>query len=65
MDKYSKDDLLKAQVVITSLISKCEKAKENLTKGHLTLIENRINALRISVSLIEKSLEKPHSLKVK
>ncbi len=57
MKKISKDDLEKALVTLASLISKSEKAKVNLTKGHLTLIENRIRALNIASSLIIKAIK--------
>ncbi|HEY0010961.1 MAG TPA: hypothetical protein VGB97_03570 [Candidatus Paceibacterota bacterium] len=59
MDKFSKEELEHALIAITSLISKSEKAKVNLTKGHLTLIENRIKALQISSSLISQALNAP------
>lgn len=57
MTTFSKEELEKALERISSLISKSEKAKANLTQGHLTLIENRIEALRIAVVLINKALE--------
>ena len=56
MSNFSKDELEKALERINSLLSKSEKAKVNLTQGHLTLIENRIEALRISAALIGKAL---------
>jgi hypothetical protein len=56
MTNYSKEELEKALERINSLINKSEKAKVNLTQGHLTLIENRIAALRISAELISKAL---------
>lgn len=57
MEKFSKDELEKALERIDSLISKSEKAKVNLSQGHLTLIENRIAALRIASSLINEALK--------
>jgi len=57
MTDFSKEELEQALERINSLISKSEKAKVNLSQGHLTLIENRINALRIGASLIRKALE--------
>ncbi len=57
MDSISRDELEAALVTLASLISKSEKAKVSLTKGHLTLIENRIKALHIASSLIKKALK--------
>lgn len=59
MDSYTKEDLNVALRAITSLISKCEKAQEKLSKGtpQWSLLKNRIKALRISSSLIIKALE--------
>lgn len=50
------EEMEKAVIVITSLIDKSEKAKTNLTKGHLTLIESRIRALKIALSLLQKEI---------
>ncbi len=57
MIDFSKEELEGALERINSLISKSEKAKVNLTRGHLTLIENRIAALRIAESLIRRALK--------
>ncbi len=57
MKKISKTELEKALIAIDSLISKSEKAKTNLTKGHLTLIENRIKALKIASLLVTKAIK--------
>lgn len=57
MTDFSRDELEKALNRISSLINKSEKAKTNLSQGQLTLIENRIEALRVAVSLINKALD--------
>ncbi len=57
MKDFSKEELEGALERIISLVSKSEKAKANLTQGHLTLIENRIAALRIAEALIRKALK--------
>ncbi|MDB4992460.1 MAG: hypothetical protein JWL75_705 [Parcubacteria group bacterium] len=56
MENFTKEELEKAVVVITSLVSKSEKAKTNLVKGHLTLVENRIHALKIALVLLQKEI---------
>jgi hypothetical protein len=59
MDNYTKNELEEALRAISSLLSKCEKAQEKLSKGtsQWTLLKNRINALNISLLLITKALE--------
>lgn len=59
MDEYTKEELQEAYRAIASLIGKCEKAKEKLRQGtsQYTLLNNRIAALHISLSLITKALE--------
>lgn len=59
MENYTKEELEEALRAITSLINKCEKAQEKLSQGtsQWTLLKNRIKALRISSSLINKALE--------
>jgi len=59
MDNYTKEELKEALRAISSLISKCEKAQDKLALGtsQWTLLINRLKALRISSSLITKSLE--------
>ena len=59
MDSYTNKDLSEALRAINSLISKCEKSQEKLAQGtsQCTLLNNRIKALRISSSLIEKALK--------
>lgn len=64
MNNQRKEELEKAIVVITSLVSKCDKAKTNLVKGHLTLIENRIDALKIALALIERELKDKNTLDI-
>lgn len=59
MEVFTKEDLNEALRVITSLLSKCEKAQEKFSPGtsQWTLLKNRIKALRISSSLITMALE--------
>lgn len=59
MDTYSNEDLNEALRVINSLISKCEKVQEKIRQGtsQSTLLNNRIKAFHISISLITKALE--------
>ncbi|WP_042274423.1 hypothetical protein [[Clostridium] dakarense] len=54
MDKYTKEELLKALQVVSSTISNCEKIHPKFAEGtsHHTLLKNRIKAMYISKSLI-------------
>ncbi|HKM06283.1 MAG TPA: hypothetical protein VJ869_04780 [Sphaerochaeta sp.] len=56
--EFTTDELTKALRAITSLISKCEKSQEKLTKGtsQHTLLVNRIKALHVASSLITHEL---------
>ncbi|MGE5478884.1 MAG: hypothetical protein ACM3U1_00490 [Chloroflexota bacterium] len=59
MSSYTKEELEGALRAIISLLGKCEKAREKmpLDKAHasqVTLLNNRIEALRIASSLIKK-----------
>ena len=58
MESSSKDDLYEARRSIASLISKCEKSYEKLKEGtaQYSLMQNRLKALRIALSLIDKDL---------
>ncbi|MET4081536.1 hypothetical protein ABIB40_001485 [Pedobacter sp. UYP30] len=53
-----KRDLDKATIVIKSLLNKCEKSLQKLTNGtsQHTLLINRIEALKIALTLIEKEI---------
>lgn len=60
MSSFTKEELEGALRAITSLLGKCEKAMEKMPrdKAHasqVTLLENRIEALRIASALIEKA----------
>jgi len=54
MDKYTKEELIKAMPPVSSIISKCEKGQQKFEKGtrHHTRFKNIINAMDISKSLI-------------
>jgi hypothetical protein len=54
MDKYTREELLKALQVVSSSISNCEKIQPKFAEGTSwhTLLKNRIKALYISQSLI-------------
>ncbi len=58
MTDLTRDDLPEALEAITSMINKTEKAQTKFTPGtsQHTLLQNRLKALRIAVSLITKSL---------
>lgn len=59
MESYTKEELNEALRAITSMLSKCEKALEKLSKGtsQHTLLTRRIKALKISSSFITEALE--------
>ena len=54
MDKYTREELVEALRVVSSTISKCEKAQLKFAEGtsQHTLLKNRIKAMYISKSLI-------------
>jgi hypothetical protein len=58
MVAYTKEELLEALRAVTSVIQKCEKAQENFPNGtsHHTLLKNRLKAMYISKTLIEKEM---------
>ena len=54
MDKYTREELEEALQIISSIISRCEKAQSKFVEGtsQHTLLKNRIKALYISKFLI-------------
>ncbi len=62
MENYSEENLEQAAIRIESLILKCQKSLEKLTdrskSSQKSLLINRIEALRIALSLIEKEKSK-------
>ncbi len=54
MNKYTREELEKALQIVSSAISRCEKAQPKFVEGtsHHTLLKNRIKAMYISKSLI-------------
>jgi hypothetical protein len=54
LEKYTKEELEEALQVVSSAISRCEKAQPKFVEGtsQYTLLKNRIKALYISKSLI-------------
>ncbi len=54
MDKYTREELEEALQIVSSTISKCEKAQEKFAEGtsQHTLLKNRIKAMYISKALI-------------
>jgi molybdopterin-binding protein len=54
MNKYTEEELIEALRVVSSIISKCEKAQLKFAEGtsQYTLLKNRIKAMYISKSLI-------------
>jgi len=63
MAEFTKTELEEAQKAIASVISKSEKAQEKLaqqqppSKPQLTLLDRRLRALRLAMSLIARELE--------
>jgi hypothetical protein len=59
MNEPTTNELIEALRAINSLLSKCEKVQVKFLPGtsQHTLLRNRINALRISSSLITKAIE--------
>ncbi len=59
-DKYTKDELIEALRPVTSIIKKCEKAQLKFAVGtsHHTRFRNIINAMNISLFLIEEEINK-------
>lgn len=59
IDQYSEDNLVQALKTITSLLHKCEKSLEKITDrtSQKTLLVNRIEALKIAFTLIEREME--------
>jgi hypothetical protein len=59
MTSFTPDELIEAKKSLDSILNKCEKAfaklKENSPQH--TLMLRRINALRVSLNLIEKELQ--------
>lgn len=55
---YTKTDFEEAQTALLSTLHKCEKVQdsENLGKSQRTLLDRRVRALRLALSLIEDSL---------
>ena len=54
MAEYSKQELMEAERVIASLLSKCERAQEGLRPGSAqeSLMVNRVRGLRLALGLI-------------
>ncbi|HPF43222.1 MAG TPA: hypothetical protein PKV15_00840 [Syntrophomonadaceae bacterium] len=60
MDRYTKDELKEALRPVSSIISKCEKARQKFAEGtpHHTRFKNIIKAMDISKSLITDEIGK-------
>lgn len=60
MDKNTKEELIEALAPVSSIISKCEKAKLKFAEGtaHHTRLKNIIKAMYISKSLIIDEISK-------
>lgn len=54
MDRYTQEELQEALQIVSSVISRCEKAQQKFAEGtsSYTLLKNRIKAMYISKSLI-------------
>lgn len=64
MDNFTKEDLEKALPTMASMISRSEKIQKKFKEGssQLSLNRNRLKALYISSSLIEKELKGDFSI---
>jgi hypothetical protein len=62
MKCYSTEDLHEAERSLASTLNKCEKIipKFALGTSQHTLLSRRINALKISLELIQRELEGPN-----
>jgi molybdopterin-binding protein len=60
MNKYTKEELIEALRPVSSIISKCEKAKLKFVEGtsHHTRFKNIIKAMYISKSLITDEINR-------
>jgi hypothetical protein len=58
MDKFSMENLEDAHRALSSLLHKCEKAQTRIEEGSSqhTLLQNRIDALGVALSLIKKAI---------
>jgi len=59
MEKYTREELSEALLVVASTISKCEKIQPKFAEGtsQHTLLKNRIKAMYISKALITEDRE--------
>jgi hypothetical protein len=59
MTNYTKAELEEAKTALTSTLHKCEKIQDGKKLGasQQTLLDRRIRALRLSLSLIEKEIK--------
>lgn len=61
MPEFTCEELSEAHRALLSTLKKCEKIdSEKLGKPQQTLLERRIAALKIALTLINKELEKSH-----
>lgn len=60
IEKYTKEELIKALPPVNSLMSKCEKAQQKFQEGtyHHTRLKKIINAMYISKELISEEISK-------
>lgn len=58
MSQYSREELVEALRAVDSIIHKCEKAQEKFPDGnaHHTLLKNRLKAMYVSKTLIERAI---------
>ena len=64
MEDFSIESLSEAKRVLSSLLSKCEKVQVKFLEGtsQHTLLKNRIKAVHIALSLIEREMGQGISL---
>lgn len=59
MSEYTKQELEEAHRALLSTLHKCEKMDiEKLGKSQQTLLERRIAALKVALTLIEREISK-------
>ncbi|WP_436854476.1 hypothetical protein [Staphylococcus caeli] len=62
MTRYNQLELKQSKTQLLSMLSKCENALEKMEyngnpRSRTTLLENRIQALKLALALIEEQLE--------
>ena len=58
MDSYTKEELEEAKTALMSTLRKCEKIQDGkkLETSQQTLLDRRVRALRLALTLIEREM---------